>query len=186
MTRTTTALLVGLLCATALAGCFGSAETADQPDDRKTGHPATDSVETTPPPAADSGSSAPEPSPPATRADVAFEESGAIEGPFEKSWPVMVPEAGYKNVLVSFQLLPSQDGAPPTARVFLSFDAPDGTSLRSVTLGLGGQDKLEYVFNPDELPPGEYTLRASAERTEIGGIPSMGFATYELHTLTDY
>lgn len=185
MARTFALLLVGLLSATALSGCFGNDDGAAGSGDADAGTapPASGGdAGTAPPPSSDGGGAAP----PASRADVTLDDAGAIEGPFEKSWPVDVPAADYNNVLVQFALLPTEDGAPATARVFLSFEAPDGTSLRSVTLGLGGSDRLEYSFNPGELAAGQYTLRATAEPTEIGGVPSLGYATYEMHALADY
>lgn len=182
MSRVLPALLVALVSATALAGCFGQ-------DDAGAQAPVAAKPETDSSTSDSSTASGPaSPPPPSMPADVTVNDAGNIEGPFEKSWNIEIPEAGYREVLVRFDLMPAQDGAPVTARVFASFNAPDGASLKSVTLGLGGSNALEYSFGPGELAPGTYTLTATAQ-PQPGGLPSspsFGLAKYSLAATTDY
>lgn len=186
MARVHAVLLIGLLVATALAGCTGD-DGGDAAPTPPTETPPTGGSPTTP-----TGPTTPTPddttTPPPARADVVVTDAGAVQGPFEKSWTLDVPDAGYQAALIQFNLTGAQAGAPVTARVYLSVSGPDGTPLKSGTVGLGGGNALEYAFSPGELPAGSYTVSAMAEPQQGGvpGVPSFGIGNYELYAIVDY
>jgi hypothetical protein len=187
MARLLAVLLAALLSAVALAGC------ADDADDAGTPTPSpepTTPTPTTPGDGGDGGDDNETPPPPA-RADVVVTDAGDVQGPFEKSWTLDVPDAAYRSVLVQFNLTPAQDGAPVTARVYVTFTGPDGAVLQSATVGLGGAPAAEFSFSPGALPAGSYTLAATAEPSSapapgLPGTPSFGVAKFDVYAIADY
>ncbi len=181
MDRLFTVALVAIVASTAFAGCFGGND-----DEGTTPTPTPDNTTTTPTPSPTP--TTPEPTEPEMPADQTVTDSGAIAGQFDKTWDLAINDARYKSSVVQFNLTPSQDGAPITARVFVEFVDSAGASLKSATIGLNGPPSVEWSFAPGELAVGTYTLKATAEPGQSGapGIPSVGYANYDLFMLAAY
>lgn len=175
-TLLTTLLVLGAL----LAGCTSSdpAPQAPQPQ------PPEDDAPAQQPPA-----SAPRESKPAPKPAVRpVHDSGAISGPFEKTWTLDVPTMGFSTADVSFVLTGAQPGAPPTARIYLAFLDPEGKEIKSALVGLGGAgDEVTWSFPNGDMPrAGAYSIVAKAQPQDGPGMPSVGFANYELAAQVNY
>lgn len=174
-----------LVAALATAGC---AKEEDMPpgDDgtTTTTTPPTGGATTTTPPTNGTGGGA---TPPPAQKPV--EDAGTINGPFDKSWTIPVPQVSPKVVTVLFNLTGAQAGAPATARVHLDFVSPDGTVLKSAVVGLGESPSVAWAFQPADIPTaGDYVVKASAAPSPGGapGLPSGGVANYQLYALVEY
>lgn len=173
-----------LVAALATAGCAKEEDTPPGDDGTTTTTtPPTGGVTTTTPPTNGTGGGNPPP------AQAPIEDSGAVNGPFDKSWTIPVPQVSPKVVTVLFNLTGAQPGAPVTARVHLDFVSPDGTVLKSAVVGLGESPSVAWAFQPADIPTaGDYVLKASAASPGAGapGLPSGGVANYQLYALVEY
>lgn len=117
-------------------------------------------------------------------------DAGAVQGPFEKSWTLAVPQVSPRMVTVLFNLTGAQAGVPPTARVHLEFLSPEGQALKSTDVGLGGSgEAVAWTFGPADVPtPGDYVVRASASPPAPGapGLPSGGVGNYQFYAHVEY
>ena len=118
-------------------------------------------------------------------------DAGAVQGPFEKSWTLAVPQVSPRMVTVLFNLTGAQAGVPPTARVHLEFLSPEGQVLKSTDVGLGGSgEAVAWTFGPADVPaPGDYVVRASASATPAPGapgLPSGGVGNYQFYGHVEY
>lgn len=179
------ALLATLLLPALLAGCTGDEPPAMEPDETP---PAGGSGSGATPPADGSGGSATPPAPAVKPTTKPVEANGEIAGPFEESWDLAVPAANPRQAVVAFALAGMQEGAPPTARVNIGLYDPEGTLLKSETLGLGGTaDSLSWTLGAADLPAaGTYSIRASSQPETGGLVPSAGFAKFTLYALVEY
>lgn len=173
--RLPTLLLVLALPASLLAGCT-----------------APDAPDAAPPPSGGAGNGrAPPPpagqAPPPHHDAQPVEDAGDIAGPFRKSWNIEVASVAFREAHVDFALTGVQPDAPPTARVDLRLLAPDGSVVRSETVGAGGKgDRVAWVLRAADLPaPGTYVLEA-ATVTPAGAAPTLGLAKYQLHAQVLY
>lgn len=172
MSNPRTAFLVGLLLAiaAAMAGCTDKDDGATDGTDDTGGTGGTGGNRTTP----------------ATPEPFVLEDSGAIAGPFSKAWGIEVENVAFTSAMIHFALSGAQAGAPPTARVNLELQDPEGAIIKSAVLGLGGEgDMVEWTLTPVDLPAaGTYSLVATS-----GGdapLPSVGIANYELAASVTY
>ncbi|MFA5860361.1 MAG: hypothetical protein WDA16_01570, partial [Candidatus Thermoplasmatota archaeon] len=72
----------------------------------------TPTGEATPPTGTGGNTTTPTPNPEAVK------DKGAIQGPFEKTWPIPVPIISPRSVTVLFNVTGAQPGAPATASVY--------------------------------------------------------------------
>lgn len=122
-------------------------------------------------------------------ADTNVTDSGAISGPFSKTWDIAVPNVGFKSAEIQFTLTGAQAGAPVTARVNLQLTDKDGKVVKSDTVGLGGSgDSVDWKLTVAELPAaGTYTLAAVAGAGPAPApVPSVGVANYALTAMVMY
>jgi hypothetical protein len=164
----TWALAAILLLASVLAGCTNADDGAG---------------DGTPTPGPGNGGGDGATAPPA---DFLIEDAGAITGPFDETWDVVVANVAYDSASIHFELAGLQAGAPPTARVNLELADPDGSVVKSATLGVGGSgNAVTWELTPADTPTaGTYTLRAVAGSD--APLPSAGFATWALHAQVTY
>lgn len=178
--RTWTLLTTLLLAGALLAGCTSPDPAPQAPQPQP---PAGDE------PAAQPPANAPRDSKPAPKPAVRpVQDSGAIEGPFERTWQLDVPTMGFRTADVSFALKGVQPGAPPTARIYLAFLDPEGKEIKSAVLGLGGAgDSITWSFPNSDMPfAGAYSIVAKAEPHGDQALPSVGFAQYDLAAQVNY
>lgn len=178
-------LVASLVVLAALAGCVK--DDATPPADGGTTPVTSTPTPTTPGTGGGGGSGGNVQNPPPVT------DKGSIQGPFDKSWTVPVPAVSPKAVTVVFNLTGVQAGAPPTASVFLAFKDPDGKTIKSAALGVGGSgNSVNWGFTAaDILLTGDYKLVASANPTPGGApaptpLPSGGLANYDMSATVEY
>lgn len=187
LTRVT---FVALLVTAALAGCTSDAPPADGTTTPPTGTTPTGGTGTTP--TGGTGTTTPPTSggnttnPPANPAPVTA--SGQIAGPFEEEWAIPVPAVSPRAMTIQFNLTGAQPGAPVTASVFLVLKDPQGATVKSANLGLGGSgDKVDWAFSAaDVTATGDYKLQATARSDLPQPVPSGGVANYQLTATVTY
>lgn len=167
---------LALLVATAaiLSGCTNN-ESGNEDDN-------------TPPvsePAPSNGGSSAPPRAPERPTDVAFQDSGEIQGPFEHAWDIDVANIAFRDAGLTFSLAGLQPGAPPTAMIHLTLYDPNGAAVQTGTVGLGApSNEIAWTFTPGQLPvAGTYQLKAESA---AAGLPSAGFASYALDAHVRY
>ena len=178
-----TLLVLLLAAATLTAGCTNDGDGGDGGDG---GNATPTGGTTTTPPTGNGttpgGGSTPSPAP--------VEDAGAVQGPFEKSWTLSVPQVSPRAVTVLFNLTGAQPGVPATAKVHLEFISPDGTVLKSTDVGLGGSgESVAWTFGPADIQTtGDYVVRATATAAAPGapGLPSGGVGNYQFYGLVEY
>ena len=179
-----TLLVLLLAAATLTAGCTKD-DGGDGGGDGNTTPTGGGTTTTTPPTqngTTPGGGSVPQTAP--------VEDAGAIQGPFEKSWVLNVPQVSPRAITVLFNLTGAQPGVPATAKVHLEFLGPDGAVLKSTDVGLGGSgEAVAWTFGPtDAQTTGDYVVRATATAAAPGapGLPSGGVGNYQFYGLVEY
>ncbi|HET6406128.1 MAG TPA: hypothetical protein VFH78_15935, partial [Candidatus Thermoplasmatota archaeon] len=114
-----------------------------------------------------------------------YSDAGTIQGAFEKTWDIHVPNVAFRDAGLHFSLAGIQPGAPPTAIVHLTLYDPHGTPVKTGSVGLGAEsNELRWSFTPGQLPlAGAYQLKATAPQPTL---MSAGFASYEMAAHVSY
>lgn len=176
-------VVVSLVAMAALAGCTNPSD-EPQPEPRAAAPadpaPAPDDAGNDAP--AGSGSATVSPRP----ADFEFSDAGSVQGSFEDSWDMALASPIYRSARVTFTLDGVQPGTPPAAHVNLAFLDPQGNTLRTMALGVGGEGNVaDWTFAPGELlQTGAYRLVATPGQQ--APVPSLGLASYGVHMTIDY
>lgn len=176
-------LLVVLVLAVAIASA-GCVKKDNPPPDATMTTPTGTSSTPTPPTGGANGTSSTKP------VVTPVTAKGAIQGPFDMTWKINVPQVSPKDLIVNFNLTGAQPGAPPTASVYLVLSGPDSKAIKTATIGLGGSgDKVAWTLGSEAAAIGDYTLKATTQPAPgpaPTGLPSGGVANYDLFMGVDY
>lgn len=162
------ALPLALLAIFLVAGCVGNSSPPSSPAPSPSSSPAPSQA----------------PVPPALPSAFFVTDSGAIQGPFERSWPLKVAAVGFRDALVDFNLSGAQADLPPTARLHLSLQDAAGHEIKGEDLGLGADPAARWVLSARDLPtPGDYVLKATSAANDL---PSGGAGAFSLFAAVTY